>query len=115
MKWTMKRALLSYYAATVLFLILDFAFGLNVRIAFLESLPAARFGYYGVCFACLALMIWRPSWTVIISTFETLVTLIALIFSMAMNILLVSDHMLETGEGIVTLEEIVNFVIGGRS
>ena len=36
------RILPWYYAATVLFLLLDYGFGVNVRIAFLEPFPAAR-------------------------------------------------------------------------
>ena len=36
------RVLPWYYAATALFLILDYVFDINVRVAFLESLPAAR-------------------------------------------------------------------------
>lgn len=107
--------LFSYYLATLLFLILDYAFGINVRIAFLDTQPFARLAYYGVCLFCLALMIWRPGWTVFIATFETLVTMIALIFSMAMKTLLVSDSMLENGSPLVTTEEIVNFVLGGTA
>lgn len=94
----MNRPLLSYYLATLLFLVLDYAFGMNVRIAFLETLPALRIAYYGVCLFCLALIVWRPEWTVFIATFETLVTMIALIFSMAMKTIFVTDQMLETGD-----------------
>lgn len=109
----MNKPLFSYYLATLLFLVLDYVFGTNVRIAFLETLPAARLAYYGVCLFCLALMIWRPAWTVFIATFESLVTMIALIISMSMRTLLVTDQMLETGAGVVTVEEIINFVISG--
>ena len=38
------RVLPWYYAATVVFLILDYALGINIRIAFLDALPAARLG-----------------------------------------------------------------------
>ena len=108
-----SRILVLYYAATVVFLVLDFALGVNVRVAFLEPLPMARIGYYGVCFACLALMIWRPAWTVLVGAFESLVTLSALIISMGMRTLLMTDRVLETGTGLVTMPEIVNFLIAG--
>lgn len=107
------RILVLYYAATIVFLILDVALGFNIRVAFLESLPMARIGYYGVCFACLGLMAWRPAWTVLISAFESLVTLSALIIGMAMRTLLMTDQVLETGTGFVTMAEIVNFLISG--
>ena len=107
------RILVLYYAATVVFLILDFALGFNVRVAFLDPLPMARIGYYGVCFACLALMIWRPAWTVLISAFESLITLSALIISLWMRILLMTERVLEAGSGFITAAEIVNFLISG--
>ena len=108
-----SRILVLYYAATALFVVLDFAFGFNIRLAFLESLPMARIAYYGVCFTCLALMLWRPAWTVLISAFESLVTLSALIIGMGMRTLLVTDRMLESGTGFVTMPEIYNFMISG--
>ena len=108
-----SRVLLLYYAATVLFVLLDYAAGLNVRVAFLEPYPEARIAYYGVCLVCLALMLWRPAWTVLIAAFESIVTLSALIIGMGMRTLLVSDKMLETGSGVVTVPEILNFLISG--
>jgi len=108
-----SKILVFYYAATVLFLLLDFAFGFNIRLAFLEPYPAGRIAYYGICFFCLGLMLWRPHWTVLIGAFESLVTLSALIISMGMRTLLVTDQMLETGGGFVTMPEIYNFLISG--
>lgn len=108
-----SKILLAYYSATALFLLLDVAWGFNVRLAFLETLPAARAAYYGVCFTCLGLMLWRPAWTVLISAFESLVTLSALIISMGMRTLLLTEQMLETGTGYITMPEIYNFLISG--
>ncbi len=107
------RILPWYYAATVVFLLLDYLGGVNVRVAFLESLPAARMAYYAICFTCLGLMIWRPAWTTLIGTFESLVTLIALIFSMALRVLIPTDAIFEENVAFVTYQEIVNFVISG--
>ena len=58
-------------------------------------------------------MIWRPAWTTFIGAFESLVTLVALIFSMAIRTLVVTDQMIETGTGYVTVEEIMNFMLAG--
>jgi len=76
-------------------------------------LPLARAAYYGVCFACLALMLWRPAWTIFIGAFESLVTLSALIISMGMRTLLATETALETGGGIITMSEIYNFLLSG--
>lgn len=108
-----SKIFVAYYAATAVFLLLDFALGFNIRLAFLESLPAAKAAYYGVCFTCLGLMLWRPSWSVLISAFESLVTLSALIINMGMRALLVTDRVLETGAGFITMPEIYNFLISG--
>lgn len=108
-----NRILILYYGATVLFLALDFLVGFNIRIAFLDAYPMARLAYYGFCFLCLALMLWRPAWTVLISAFESLVTLSALIIGTGMRVLILTDRTLETGEGVVTLPEIYNFLIAG--
>ena len=107
------RILPWYYAATILFLLLDYWLGVNVRIAFLEPWPAARAGYYLVCFSCLALMIWRPAWTTLIGTFESLVTLVALILSMAIRVMVPNDAIFEESAAFVTVPEIMNFVISG--
>ena len=92
-----------YYLATVLFLLLDIMFDVNVRIAFLESHATLRALYYAVIFTCMALILWRPGWTVIISAVESLVLLVALILSMGMRTMLVSDAMLDDGVGFVTM------------
>jgi len=108
-----NKLLVLYYGATIVFLVLDYAMGFNIRIAFLEPYPVARLAYYGVCFSCLGLMLWRPAWTVLISAFESIVTLSALIIGMGMRTLLVTDQMLETEAGLVTMPEIYNFIISG--
>lgn len=108
-----NRILPWYYAATVLFLVLDYWLGINVRVAFLDTLPTARIAYYGVCFTCLALMLWRPGWTTLIGTFESLVTLIALIFSMAVRVMIPNDAIFEENAAFVSVQEIINFLISG--
>lgn len=109
---TLLRA---YYAATIVFLVLDYGFGLNVRLAFLEPVPAWRAAYYGVCFGCLGLMLWRPSLASIVTTVESLLTLALLIIAMALRVMIYSDAMLETGRGGVTLEEVLNFLLASTA
>lgn len=108
-----SRILPWYYAGTALFLLLDYGLGVNVRLAFLEPFPAARLAYYGICFVCLALMLWRPGWTTLIGTFESLVTLVALIFGMAVRVMIPNDAIFEESAQFVTPEEIINFIISG--
>jgi len=107
------RILPWYYAATLVFLLLDYIGGVNVRVAFLETLPTARMAYYGICFVCFGLMVWRPAWTTLIGTFESLVTMIALIFGMAIRVMVPNDAIFSENAAIVTTEQIINFVIAG--
>ena len=51
-----RKMLVAYYAATALFLLLDDMAGINVRVAFLETLPGLRMSFYGILFVCLALI-----------------------------------------------------------
>lgn len=108
-----QRILPWYYAASVIFLLLDYVADINIRVAFLEPWPAARAAYYGVCFACLGLMLWRPRWAVLIGSFESLVTLVALILSMAVRVMIPSDAVVGGSAPFVTLQEILNFLIAG--
>jgi hypothetical protein len=108
-----RPLLLAYYAATALFLLLDYGVGLNLRIAFLEPFPAWRAAYYGVCFLCLGIIIWRPALTVIVAAFESLVTLSALIITFGMRAMFVSDSVLEGSADIIDAQEVFNFLISG--
>lgn len=103
-----------YYLATAVFLLLDFGFGVNVRVAFLEQWPVWRLGYYLVCFGCLALIVWRPALATLVTTVESLVTLSALILHMGVRVMTLSTGVFELGESaLIHFEEIVNFVIAG--
>ena len=110
-----RNTLTIYYAATALFVSLDYGFGINIRAAFLENMPGLRLGFYVMLFACLALIIWRPQWSTFIGTVESLGTLIALIVSMALRSMVVTDAMIESGTGFVTMQEIVNFLVVGAA
>jgi hypothetical protein len=102
-----------YYAATAAFLLLDYAFDVNLRLAFLEPWPGWRALYYAICFSCLGLIVWRPDLTLLVTTVESLITLSALLLSMGARVLSVSVNVPEMGGGFVTVEEIINFVIAG--
>ena len=107
------RVLLIYYAATVVFLVLDYGFDLNIRIAALDAFPTMRAGYYLVIFGCLGLMLWRPAWSTAIGVVESLATLVSLIMNTALRSMVVTEHMLESGTGFLTMPEIANFLISG--
>ena len=110
---TSTALLRAYYAATALFLVLDYFFDFNIRLAFLEPWPFWRFLYYVACFGLLAVSYWRPALTNLVATIESLITLSALILSMGARAVSMSVVVLETGRGIITMEEVINFIIAG--
>lgn len=108
-----RRVIHAYYAGTLIFLLLDYFAGLNVRVAFLADAPALRAAYYAFCIVCLGLMLWRPAWTAIVTAFESLVTLASLIIATGTRAILVTDGMLEGTEPYISMQEIVNFLLSG--
>ena len=110
---TQINILLSYYGATLLFLVLDVIFGYSIRIAFLDAHASFKMAYYGFCMICFLLMLWKPYLTVLIGALESLVTLVALIVVMGMRVMVPTDQMIESGAGVVTAPEILNFIIAG--
>lgn len=107
------RLLRIYYAATLLFVALDYFLHINIRLAFLEAWPAMRVLYYLLCFVCLGLILWRPGWGLWIGTIESLLALSMLIITMGVRVMTVSEQMLQTGSGLVSISEIMNFIIVG--
>ena len=108
-----RNILRFYYAATVLFVSLDYGFDVNVRAAFLDSAPTLRLWFYVVLFGCFVLVIWRPAWTSVVGLVESVVTLAALIINMALRSMMVTHDVFATGAWPVTMGEIVNFMIAG--
>lgn len=108
-----RRIVQAYYAATIVFLMLDYGAGFNVRIAGLEGFPQLKAGYYIVMFACLGLTLWRPAWSTVVGVVESLATLVTLIFSVALRSMVPTAEMLEGGAGFVGVAELVNFLLAG--
>ena len=108
-----RRVLQAYYAATIVFLMLDYGAGLNVRIAGLEGFPQLKAGYYLVMFACLGVTLWRPGWSTAVGVVESLATLVTLIFSVALRSMVLAEPMQDTGPGFAGAAELVNFLLAG--
>lgn len=112
-KTASPRVLRAYYAATILFLMLDYGAGLNVRIAGLEGFPQLKAGYYLILFACLGITLWRPGWATAVGVVESLATMVTLIFSVALRSMFLIAPEPGTGAGFAGVAELVNFLIVG--
>ena len=102
-----------YYAATAVFVLLDFVVGVNVRVTFFEGAAGWRVAYYAFCFLCLAVTIWRPALSELVGAAESLIVLAALIVTFGSRVMLASDALFAGREALATVPEIVNFAVSG--
>lgn len=60
-----------YLVATPLFVVLDYAFGANVRVAFLDGHSGLRAAYYAIAIGC-GVAVWRrPRWAALVGVTES--------------------------------------------
>ena len=102
-----------YVVATLVFFVLDSLLDINVRVAFFENSTSLRVAYYLLLAVCAAITIWKPALAALTGAIESLISLTALILGMGMRTMLVTDTMLESGAGLVTVPELWNFLIAG--
>ena len=67
----LARVIQCYYWMTPLFLFASWRYGFDARVPFLDAIPGARMGYYGLSFACAWLVAVRPSATAIVGRLES--------------------------------------------
>jgi len=103
------RYLPFYYGATALFMLLDYGFDFNMRVAFLDGLPGWRVAYYAVLLGIFVVTLRWPDWAPHLAVFESLITLASLIITTALKVLIVT----EAGRGFVTVSELLNFLVSG--
>lgn len=71
-----------YYLMTPAFIALDYAVGVNVRVAVLDNLPQYKNLYYGFCVLC-GLAVWfLPQYSVVVALFESPVNLLITVLGM---------------------------------
>jgi len=105
----MIRYLPYYYGATALFMLLDYGFDFNMRVAFLEGLPFWRAVYYAVLLGIFVVTLRWPDWAPHLAVFESLITLSSLIITTAVKVLMVTEE----GRGFVNVTELLNFLVSG--
>ena len=70
-----------YYALTLLFALLDWTMGANIRAVGLDDAPGLRAGYYGACLLCAIAIHYRPTWAAPITLLESSLNLGVLVLS----------------------------------
>lgn len=102
-----------YYAATAAFVLLDYGFGLNVRLAFLDDLPIWRIAYYIGCGVLFFVMQRFPQSAPLLAAVESLTNLVGLILETGVRVMVPSMALLERGEGLLTATDVINFLLSG--
>ncbi len=69
---------------TPAFIALDYAVGVNVRVAVLDDLPQYKNLYYGFCILC-GLAVWfPPQYSVVVALFESPINLLITVLGMSL-------------------------------
>lgn len=104
-----------YYLATPLFALVDWLWGVNVRIVALDDYPAMKYGYYALCLGCGFLTCVRPALAPVVGLGESSLNIVLLVLGMLFPYFRVSRAILE-GHSVVNPYHpgmFVNFAISG--
>lgn len=107
-----------YYYVTPLFILLDYIWGVNVRVTVLDSTPLYKNLYYGFCILCGVGMYIVPQCSAVVALFEStiIVTMTVLgLFLPYVQYLYMDDVLSADWEvaGALSIERIVNLVLAG--
>jgi hypothetical protein len=69
------------YWSTPLFLVLDYFYGVSLRIPFLDALPSVKAVYYVIDLGCAVAVTVRPRWTAAIGFVESTINISLLVLS----------------------------------
>jgi len=70
-----------YFYITPLFILLDYFFGINVRVSALETMPLYKNLYYGFCILCGICMYIIPRYSAVVALFESSINIMMLVLS----------------------------------
>ncbi len=106
-----------YYVMTPVFILLDYAVGINIRIAALDATPGRKALYYGFCVLCGVTVLLRPRVSMIVATVESSVILYLTLAGLLMPYLVVTRSADLTGDWPLVeafdLKTAINLVIVG--
>jgi hypothetical protein len=108
-----------YYYITPLFILLDYIWGISIRVSVFDSMPQYKKLYYGFCILCGIFIYAAPKLTPVVALFESLI--IFLITAMAVfmpyiNFITKTDDYLSADLPTVTgfdAPHIVNILLAG--
>ena len=108
-----QKLVLGYYLATPLFVLLDGAFGANVRIAALDGEPGWKYAYYALCLVCAGAVWSGVRGSTLLALAECSVNILLLCLGVLLPQYRLAEAILEGGtvENPLALAHVVNFAI----
>ncbi len=108
-----QKLVLGYYLATPLFVLLDGAFGANVRIAALDGEPGWKYAYYALCLVCAGAVWSGVRRSTLLALAECSVNILLLCLGVLLPQYRLAEAILEGGtvENPLALGHVVNFAI----
>ena len=109
-----------YFYITPLFILLDYIWGVNVRVSALDSMPVYKNLYYGFCILCGVCMYFVPRYSAVVTLFESIINFGMIVFSIFMpyirNMIYAEDILnadFKAMEEAINAQSIANLVIVG--
>jgi len=109
-----------YFYITPLFILLDYFWGVSVRVSALDSMPLYKNLYYGFCILCGVCMYIVPRYSAVVTLFESIINFGMIVFSIFMpyirNMIYAEDILnadFKTMEEAINAQSIANLVIVG--
>lgn len=108
-----------YYYITPLFILLDYLFGINIRVTVLDSMPQYKFMYYGFCIVCGIGMYVLPRCTPIVALFESTLNILLVVLTVFLpyiNMVSQFDNILDADwqpMNVFTTPHIINLILAG--
>jgi len=107
-----------YYYITPLFILLDYIWGVNVRVNVLDSTPLYKSLYYGFCILCGLGMYIVPRYSAVVALFESTINVTMTVLGLFLpyvQYLYTNDVLSADWEvaGALSIERVVNLVLAG--
>lgn len=108
-----------YYTITPLFILLDYVWNINVRVAVLDSAPLYKGLYYGFCILCGVVIYIVPQCTSVVALVESAIiftmTVLSVFVPYVQTIVQIDDILNSEIQNvsIVNVPHIVNLVLAG--
>jgi len=107
-----------YYLMTPVFIVLDYAVGVNVRTAALDAMPGPKNLYYGFCILCGVVVFVRPRVSMVVAIVESSIIILITLRSLLLPFLTVVVNASDLGGDWSLIEAFdlkmaINLVIAG--